>query len=192
MTPRRDAGFTLIELVVALGLAGIVSLLLLNGIRLATGGLDRLNRETDRLDRHRGAALAVRQALATAVPVGGGARGFAGGPDRVKFLTLVEEGGPGVYLVDIALDTGRAEHPLVLTRRLAKPFGEPRVQQSVLAWHVRDFRLAYYGTAKPGDEPAWQERWESVASLPKLVRLTIAADDGVPEPPITVRLWSGG
>ena len=55
-TPRRlsSAGFTLIELVVALALAGVISLLLLQGINLATTALDRLSRKAEQLDERRG------------------------------------------------------------------------------------------------------------------------------------------
>ena len=192
MKRPSQAGFTLIELVVALALAGIVSLLLLNGMRLATTGLDRLSRASEQLDQRRGAEAALRQALATAVPVGGGARGFAGAPTSLKFLTLVEDGTPGVYRVELTLDDRTADRPVVLTRRLAQPLGDARVQQTVLAWRARAFRLAYFGAAKPGDDPVWNDRWDSIAALPRLVRVTITPQDGAPEPPLTVRLWGAG
>src|SRR5258708_7890410 len=60
------AGFTLIELVVALALAGVISLLLLQGINLATTGLDRLSRKAEQLAERRRVDTVLRHALAAA------------------------------------------------------------------------------------------------------------------------------
>jgi general secretion pathway protein J len=188
---RRDmAGFTLIELVIALALTGLVSLILLQGMRLAVGGLDRVSRHADRLDQRRGVDTILRHALTASLsgPVIDGAAGFLGEPTRLKFLTIAEDGGVGLYRIDLALAGAR----LVMMRQLADPSVERRLEQSVLAADVRFFRLAYFGATAPGEDPGWHERWEGLSFLPKLVRVTLEAGDGIARPPLVVRLWNGG
>ena len=197
--PRRDkegraAGFTLVELAVALALAGLVSVILLYGVRVSVLGLDRLSRNAEQVDDRRSIEALIRRAFASvaALPVYEGAPSFIGGPTGVKFLSLGEDGGPGLYRVEIVLDLTRRDRPLILSRRLANPSGATRSQQSVLLRDVAAFQIAYFGAVSPNDEPAWQARWEGLGYPPKLVRITLSGADGQTRPPIVVRLWNAG
>jgi general secretion pathway protein J len=189
---RRPAGFTLIEVVVALALAGLVTVILVAGLRLTAGGVARLTERADRLDARYSVETLLRRALEAAVPGVsiGGKPGFAGAPASLDFVTLAETGGPGLYRFELALDGAG----LVLTRRLAVPFAEPELRRSVLAPHVRRFAVAYFGAPLPSDPPSWRDRWEGISFLPRLVRLTIDTGDGGTDLrfPITVRLWNAG
>lgn len=185
---RRDAGFTLIELVVALGLAGLVSLLLLQGLRLTVSGTEQLSHRADQLDDRASVAALLRRVLETATSRPGG---FSGMPSRLSFLTLAEDGGAGVYRVDLALAGAGSRQELVLTRHLAVPFGATQNQRSVLAHDVRGFALSYFGAAGPADQPRWHQRWVGFANLPLLVRIVLDAGAEM-RPPIVVRLWSAG
>lgn len=189
---RRDSGFTLIELVVALALAGLVSLLLLQGLRLTVSGTARLSLHADRLDDRTSVALLLRRALETAASGYGIARGgFTGTPDRLSFVTLAEDGGAGFYRVELALAGSGPRQELVLTRRLAGPFGVKLRQRSVLARHVGAFQLAYFGATEPSAAPRWHRRWQNLGDPPLLVRIVLDADGAAP-PPIVVRLWAAG
>lgn len=187
---RRDSGFTLIEVTVALALTALVSLILLQGIRLASSGLDRHARATERLDARQSLDDLLRRTLGAAVllPRGTGAD-FVGRPEAVELVALAEDGGAGVYRVDLGIDRTRRGQPLVLLRRLAMSAGEPRAVASVVATNVRDFRLAYFGTAGTDAEPRWHDSWEQLAVLPLMVRVTLDAEGAPPRPPLVVRLW---
>ncbi len=189
-----ESGFTLVELIVALALTALVSLILLQGVGLTTTGVDRLARRADRLDAHRSVEAMLRHTLesASAIPTVGGEAGFVGKPASLKFLSLAEDGGPGLYRIELGVDQVSATRSLYLIRRLAMPFAEPRAQRSVLAPRLRVFDIAYFGAWSPADAPVWHDRWEGVAYLPRLVRITLDTGDGEERPPIVVRLWNAG
>ena len=179
----RDTGFTLIEVLVALALTALVSVLLLHGIGLAVAGLDRHTRQAERLDDRRSLDELLRRVLGAAT-----AGGFAGRPDGVRFLSLAEDGGPGFYRVDIV----RSGRKVILRRRLAGPSGDPHVAESVLAAEATDFRLAYFGATAAADEPAWHDSWEGLAAPPRAVRMILDTAGGPPRPPLVVPIRNAG
>ena len=193
MTRGRDPGFTLVEVLAALALTGLVSLILFQGIRLAAAGFDRLAAEAERLDERRGLATALRRNVGAAMlaPVRGGA--FDGRADRLAFLAAAEDAGPGLYAVEIAIDTAQPDRPLVLTRRVARAAAAAARNDSILARRVRSLRIAYFGVAGPGADPAWTDTWQGLGILPRFVRLTIdTGDAALAPPPILIRLWNAG
>jgi len=185
---RRAQGFTLIELLVALALSGIVTVLMLGALRNAALGLDRLSRQADALDRHHALEALLRRQLGAALAVAPTALpGFTGALTHLQFVTSAGGGGAGLYRVD--LDYRNRE--LTLTRRVTDPSVLPGLERSVLASHLGDFRLAYFGATPPGAEPGWHDSWDTVQYLPRLVRISIADNDGGERPPLVVRLWGG-
>jgi general secretion pathway protein J len=194
--PRGDAaaGFTLIEVVVALALVGLVSLLLLYGVGLAGRGLDRLSHHGERLDERRSLELMLRRALQSAAPIAvfDGEPGFVGRPAAVSFLSVVDDGGPGLHRIMLAFDPAQPAAGVRLSRRPAGRSAPPGRSDSVLVRRVRSFSIGYFGAASPGDEPRWHHAWEGLAHLPQLVRIILDADDGDTHPPIVLRLPSAG
>jgi general secretion pathway protein J len=190
---RREAGFTLIEVLVALALSALVSLILLQGIRLAASGLDRHTRAAERLDAQQSLDDTLRRTLAGAalVPRTFGGE-FIGKPDAIEFLGVVEDGGAGLYRIDLAVDRARRDRPLILRRELAAPAGDPRAAASIVANKVRDFRLAYFGADSGNATPAWHDSWQQLNILPLMVRVILDIDGNAPHPALVVRLWSAG
>ena len=190
---RCRAGFTLIEVLVALALSALVSLILMNGIRLATTGFDRQTRVAERLDTRQSLDDLLRRTLGSAALVPRLAGGmFNGGPSTVEFLGLAEDGGPGLYRINLGIDAMRRDRPLVLRRRLANPTGAPRNATSIVATRVRDFRLAYYGADTASAAPSWHDSWQQLNVLPLLVRVMLDSEADPPRPPLIVRLWNAG
>ncbi|HTZ38166.1 MAG TPA: prepilin-type N-terminal cleavage/methylation domain-containing protein [Stellaceae bacterium] len=191
--PGHSAGFTLVELLVALALSALVSLILLHGIRIAAAGFERHTREADRLDARQSLDDLLRRTLGAAATIPQTAGGmFRGGPDALVFLAAAEDGGAGLYRVELALDRARAEPALVLRRQLAVPAGDPRIAASVIADRVRDFRLAYFGADAASAAAAWHDSWQQLNLLPLLVRVTLDRAGAPPRPALVVRLWSAG
>jgi general secretion pathway protein J len=189
----RKAGFTLIEVLVALALSALVGVILLDGIRLAASGLDRHTRQVDRLDARQSLDDILRRTLDSAAVLPRSAGGeFMGKSDAIEFLTVGEDSGPGLYRIDLAVDRGRADRPLILKRRLAVPAGDPREATSILAGHVRDFRLAYFGADSASATPVWHDSWQSLTTLPLMVRVILDSEGAPPRPALVIRLWSAG
>jgi prepilin-type N-terminal cleavage/methylation domain-containing protein len=191
--PRRDAGFTLIELVVALALSALVATILLHGVRVAVLGVDRQSRQSERLDARQSLDDILRHTLGAAALLPRAAGGeFVGKPDSIEFLGIAEDSGPGLYRFDLAVDRTRADRALILKRRLAAASGEPRIAASILAANVRDFHLAYFGADGTTADPAWHDRWEELNILPLMVRVILDNEGEASRPPLVVRLWNAG
>jgi general secretion pathway protein J len=180
---RRDAGFTLVEVLVALALTALVSLLLLHGVRLAAAGLDRHARRAERLDDRRSLDELLRRVLSSAA-----SGSFVGRPTTARFLSLAEDSGPGLYRIEIAREGSR----LILRRRLAGPSADPQIAEAVLAGDVVAFGFAYFGAPSAAEAPGWHQDWEGLTRLPLLVRVSLDTAAAPPRPPLVVPLWSAG
>jgi len=188
---RRDAGFTLIEVMLALALSALVSLILLNGIRLATFGFDRQARASERLDARQSLDDLLRRTLGAAVSIPRTAGGeFIGNPNAIGFIGVAEDGGTGLYRIDLSIDPTRRDRSLVLRRRLVAPAGDPHAAASIVAAKVRDFRLAYFGADAASAVPAWHDSWQQLNILPLMVRVILDSDGEPPHPPLVIRLWN--
>jgi prepilin-type N-terminal cleavage/methylation domain-containing protein len=190
---RRDAGFTLLEMAVAMALSGLVATILLHGVRIAALGVERQSRQSERLDERQSLDDILRRTLGAAAAFSRTAGGeFVGKPDAVEFLGVAEDSGPGLYRFDLAVDHSRPDRALILKRRLAAPSGAPRAAASILASNVRDFRLAYFGADGASADPAWHDHWTELNILPQMVRVVLDSDGGQLRPPLVVRLWNAG
>jgi prepilin-type N-terminal cleavage/methylation domain-containing protein len=191
--PPCESGFTLIEVMVALALTALVSLILLHGTRLAVAGLDRHTRAAERLDTRQSLDDLLRRTLTAAALIPRTAGGvFVGKPDAIEFLAIAEDGGPGLYRIDLAVDRGRRDRPLVLKRQLATPAGDPRIASSVVAVQIRDFHLAYFGADAANATPVWHDSWQQLNILPLMMRVILTTDGEPARPPLVVRLWNAG
>ena len=186
---EHQSGFTLVELMVGLAVAALVSLILIHGIGLSAQGLGRLSERAEYLDEQRTLEKIVRRALdaAIAIPVFEGKAGFDGQPTSVRFLSIADDGGPGIYSMVLALDATRQVPIVTLERRLAGPSAASQNNPSVLLRHVQAFSLSYFGAPTPDADPRWHRRWSGIAALPLLVRIMIDTGDGHVQPPIILR-----
>ena len=129
---RCQAGFTLVEVLVALALSALVSLILLNGIRLATTGLERQTRVAERLDTQQSLDDLLRRTLGSAALVPRLAGGvFNGGPSKIEFVGVAEDGGPGLYRIDLGIDAKRRDRSVGGVRSSKGPLGEQSLAEAV-------------------------------------------------------------
>ena len=195
--PRRQdataAGFTLVEILVALALAGLVGLILLHGVGVAASGLGRLSQRAEGIAEQRTLEMTLRRLLATAIalPAAGAMPGFVGRRTSLTFLSVADDGGPGLYVVRLALWRDRTGQAITYSRQLAGVAGEAQRAGGVLIHDVRAFDLAYFGAASPTAEPSWHHDWQGLVGLPKLVRIVVETDDGRVMPPLVLGLGDG-
>jgi general secretion pathway protein J len=186
---KHAAGFTLVELLIALALTGIVTLLILGGTRFTAAGLNRTAATAERLETQRSLQQLLRRELSSAmvVPALPGEPPLTGRPDAVDFFGLAEDGGAGLFRISIAAEAGTGSRSLTMSRRRA---GDPTAaaQRTVLVPHIGGFAIAYFGRMSSDDAPGWHERWERLPYLPTLVRITF---DGI-NAPLVVRIWASG
>lgn len=184
-------GFTLVELLVALALAGIVMVLLTDELRLASLGFDRINHKSEQLSVRRDVEDLLRRELGSAVaaPLVASELPFTGGPQSMKFLSLSDDGGPGIYRVELDLQAQGGDRRLMLTRRLVEPAAGRQIERTVLASRVRGFKAFYFGAPAPNADPRWLDRWADTRYPPSLVRIFFDAGGEANAPPMTIRVW---
>jgi len=186
-------GFTLLELLIAIGLLVLLTGMLYGGLDLAS---QRYQGQSHRLDRSAQVALVqnfLRAQLsdARALPAPGGtAIQFDGRPDGISFVSRgpasANVGGLAQLTVAYAPGTSGASGTLSVHWQPLAPTVVPR--DSILLANVRRVEFSYYGASTPNDAPTWHASWQSLPILPSLVRLSLEFADGESMPTLVVAI----
>lgn len=195
---RAADGFTLVELLVAVSLVALLSVLLFGGLRL---GLRTADAVDGRVDHTAQIALAydfMQNELTDARPLPVALDStpspidFTGEPNAVSFVAVppADVALGGFQLLRVAMEGEGQRRRLVVSWHQV-PRGpaasEPSMlQPSVLLDGVRSVDFAYFGVADPNRPPAWMDHWTDRQALPQLVRLRIALADGWSGPDLIV------
>jgi len=182
MTTAR--GFSLIELLIAVTLLGMVTLLGYSGLRLGmnywrTAQTIAEQQQQTRVIRHyieRQLAAATRRQEDQRQP---GEAQLRGTPDKVSFIAplAAEQHRGGLYRIEL-LSRSRPDRPA--EQQLVLGFRP--LQQSVtgraiemdyepLLAGVKGVELSYFGSQTSGAPPSWQGSWRHPDRLPLQVRL---------------------
>ena len=195
---RRQSGFTLLELVVAITLMGLVLAVLYSGLRLGLNGWDSGEHRAEATNRLRLAQEFLRRQLAQSMTVyqtdekQGKVVVFAGESSRIEFVApmLAQLGQGGLYRIRIETDDGR----LWLRWRPYSPndstAGEE--QEAVLLDGIAAVQWNYLGPEQDWDleSQRWRPDWTSTSRRPLLVRLNLNLD-GEPWPDLVIALVEG-
>jgi general secretion pathway protein J len=203
VTPRRidhtaAAGFTLVELLVAVTLVAVLTVALFGGLRFATRSTDAVSRRIDHTAQLALAYEFMERELsdAQALPASSGAPDspvdFDGEPDGLSFVALPpgELGLGGFHWLHLALDgTGPSQRLSVSWDALARgpeaaPISAPL--PSILLDGVKSVAFAYFGVQDPNRPLAWADRWTERRALPQLIRMRVTLADGTRAPDLVV------
>jgi general secretion pathway protein J len=196
MTARhaRQHGFTLLELLVAITLLGVLMAALFGALRLGARVWETGAARLDATARVQVVQDFLRQQLGQTVPLteitdDPGASGvllFAGASDGLRFVSLLPEHlGAGASLMELALrQPARAGEPgdLVLRMRPLDPSSDgpvpAEIEERVLIERIASLEVAYFGAGRADAAPVWWQEWQDQRSLPALVRMRVGFPQG--------------
>jgi general secretion pathway protein J len=192
MTARRTRtrGFTLLELLLALGIVAAMLVIVFGGLRIGLGAWQRGEERTAKLDHTRSLAVLLERALDGAFPYRIAAEGeqegrilFEGLPDRLTFVTLsppFPTRAPAAFTaVSLSADAAR----LALRQQIMpNPVVPDRLRPLLVDARTSGLRFRYLGR----EPEAWQDAWDAVKDegLPRAVEITLvtgAGPRGVPQ-----------
>ena len=184
-TAQRAAdGFTLLELLVAMTLVGLILALLLGGLRLGSRVWERSAAEVERRIQLQLVQDLLRRQLEQAKAGKGeeAAReprpGLRGSADAMSFISSepAQQLAGGLYLVSLQLEETSGN--LVATWRDWPPHVQGvaealAVSQRVLLRGVHRMVISYLGRESEDATSSWRNHWKKSESLPALIRIEL-------------------
>lgn len=179
---RRPRGFTLLELVIAITLMGLILVVLYGGLRLGLNSTETGEQRAEASNRLRLVQEFLRRQLVQSMTVYRVNDNqekvvvFSGQPDGIEFVApmLAQLGQGGLYRVRIGVRDGRLTMRWRLYQADDPTAGEER--ETVLLDGVSTMEWAYFGPERDNDPdpPRWRPDWASTERRPLLVRLNLA------------------
>jgi prepilin-type N-terminal cleavage/methylation domain-containing protein len=201
MTPSRQPGFTLVEVVIALTIVATLLVIMFGGLRVGLAAWQRGDERAEILERARSLTQIVTRTLGAAHPYMTSRRGgqparllFEGAPDRVAFVTAVPPSPTAAPIAFTAVTLSQEAGPVagLALRQKPLPNEEPfdrDIQPALVDGTVSDVRFRYLRES----DGAWTENWDAVEekALPLAVEITLTivqAGRSAPQPPLIVSL----
>jgi general secretion pathway protein J len=180
-----EAGFTLIEILVVVGLLGLLTLLVAGGLGFAVRARARVYAQDTAFVDLSGVETVFHGAVSNAYPAFASpvltdtTIAFQGTESELTLIAPLPAAiEPGVLAVERFFLAGDASGgALFMSWRLDLPAsqsGETSAENRVeLLDRVRSIQFAYFGSPEPDQAPRWLSQWSGIDHLPELVRLHI-------------------
>lgn len=197
----RQAGFTLLELLVAMTVLGLLTGLLASGLGYGARVWDRARGQLEVSSELQTVQDVLRRMLSQAMPLStppedGTAvqeAAFVGRENAIEFLgpPPAQSIAGGIYAYRLAAkpDTtgtrlilewrqrppqqGRRVRTRVTNAELAEPEKLQASHEVVLLDHLGSVEFSYFGQAEEASKASWQSDWQNATKLPQLVRVKV-------------------
>lgn len=187
---RMDAGFTLVELLAAIGLLSLVSVILLGTLHFGLKAWERGTVHADRVDHVALVQNFLRRAIEDAYPfftveaAKSGHVDFEGTADSLRLLSSASHAlkGGGRSRLSLTLARGRQGADLVVAATHEWTNDTDKAAKILLA-NIQSVELSYLGRGRSDREAVWRAQWTGEPRLPRLVRVRVSF------PPGDARAW---
>jgi len=198
---RAAAGFTLLELTIALTLLALLSAVLFGSLRLAGRSTDsgeakaeasssmRLAEDFLRTNLEAQHPLRMRKMLEWPLL-------FRGAKNELRYASDLPPrvAGGGIWYYRLAVRSEDARSPLTLERVVPDLAGDAlpeftNAERSVLADGITELTLAYFGRdpdSLAAVAPTWRDHWDDAQQLPLLIRIDVKPKVGPAWPTLYV------
>ena len=189
---RRMAGFTLLEIMVAMLLLTIIITSSVSLLFLNVRGWDALMADSEEMLDQILISDRIGNALRTLAPLklldnGQQTLAFLGEPQRLHFISAAPQqylpGGLFEYLLSVE-GAGEDGASLVLYYAPYRPDATALTlpetgEKRTLIDQVGDLRFSYYGIKRIRETAAWSDTWEAAGdNYPQLIKISLPAEDG--------------
>jgi general secretion pathway protein J len=182
-TRQREAGFTLVEVLVALVLLGLLTTALFFSVRFGVTAWQRGGERSDQIHTSMLVQDLLRRLIGQAYPLmladgtGSGRVDFAGSATSLDFLAPVPialaSGGRARFTLAIERRGGQSDLVLASRPELAAGDAPAELNRKTLLATLEAAEFAYFGVAQSKSTTEWHERWSDEMSLPALVRVRV-------------------
>lgn len=203
---KREAGFTLVEIVIAMVLLGAMMLLLYSGLAFALRSWDAGDANGRRVADWRIAENFLRREVSEVFPLRWKDANFVkfafeGERGHMRFVSSRAAGVSlgGLSLVGLEVEQGsslRAPRNLVMRRAMAsddvndfRPLDEG--QKSILLAGVDGVEFSYFGAENDFTEPVWTDAWKFPARMPQMIRMRVRTAGGEVLPEVVMKIMTG-
>lgn len=203
--PTNSAGFTLLELLVAITVLGLLTGLLASGLGFGARVWERQRGHLELTSDLQIAQDVLRRTLSQAISLPTPADDADPPPSFVGTETSLEFLGPpparsltgGLFAYDVDVEGEEPAQRLVLHWRLRTPDGKPPKRhvtnaapgpeemlllgkEVVLLDRLASVEFSFFGSGENAANPTWSNSWRSADKLPGMVRVRVTFPPGDP------------
>jgi general secretion pathway protein J len=199
---RRAAGFTLLEVLIATSLLGMMMLVLMGSLRIGAASWDAGEERMAEAARLFTVQNFLRAHVGGALPLAGTVQGgrtafmFRGGPDFLEYVAAlpsqVKSGGLYRFRLYVAKDGEAQDLRLAILPYVSGQDADDAVEpvdDLVLFENLGSFKLSYLPREDRmrQNTRSWLDEWEQT-QFPALVRVDIEPENGEPWPSLVIAL----
>jgi general secretion pathway protein J len=186
-----EAGFTLLEIIVAIVVLAMIMTTAFGALRLGDRSWEAGMRRAGESEQLRSTGDLLRRQFNQITPMVWNTDNepriaFNGDRTRVQFIAPAPQhhGATGLFEFTLSAENGADGVHLVLNYTLFNPdhtsLGPPDSGRRVLlAESLKSVELEYYGSRKTDEAPAWHMQWDAGQTMyPELVRLRVERESG--------------
>lgn len=182
-----EAGFTLVELLVALALFSLLVTLLFDNVRFGLHAWQRGSAHVEQVDHGMISQDLVRRLIGNLYPMMVAENGqpridFDGSKDAVSFLgnapIVANGGGRFRFRFSVERQQNRTDLMMSSTPELADPQDYTMTTRTVLISDIDLAEFSYLGEAVAERRVQWSDSWAKRSDVPRLVRVRVAFPSG--------------